>query len=73
MEKILDMKEQDGKKYYLVKWEGWDIKTCTWEEGSNVAHLKSFIKEYHQSRRYDQQHNLGIKKFEYIEPGMSPY
>lgn len=32
VEKILDMKEQAGKRYYLVKWLNWDVKTCTWEE-----------------------------------------
>ena len=31
VEKILDMKEQNGKRYYLVKWLNWDVKTCTWE------------------------------------------
>ena len=30
VEKILDMKEQNGKVYYLVKWLNWDVKTCTW-------------------------------------------
>jgi len=67
------MKEQEGKRYYLVKWLDWDVKTCTWEEEANVAHLKSLIKEYHQSRKFDQQNNLGIKKFDRIEVGMSPY
>lgn len=32
VEKILDMKEQNGKTYYLIKWQDWDVKTCTWEE-----------------------------------------
>ena len=44
VEKILDVKEQNGKKYYLVKWLGWDVKTCTWEEESNISHLKQLIK-----------------------------
>jgi len=26
------MKIQRGKKYFLVKWLGWDVKTATWEE-----------------------------------------
>lgn len=67
------MKQQDGKTYYLVKWLNWDIKTCTWEEEKNVAHLKSLIKDYHLSRKYDQQHNLATKKIDYIEIGTSPY
>lgn len=36
VEKIIDMKQQAGKTYYLVKWLNWDIKTCTWEEEKNV-------------------------------------
>jgi|JI6StandDraft_1071083.scaffolds.fasta_scaffold314808_1 hypothetical protein len=73
VEKILDMKEQGGKRYYLVKWLNWDVKTCTWEEESNVEHLKSLIKEYHQSRRYDRQQNIGLKKLDVISEGTSPY
>lgn len=30
VEKIIDEKMQGGKKYYLIKWKGWDVKTCTW-------------------------------------------
>ena len=44
VERILDVKEQNGKKYYLVKWLGWDVKTCNWEEESNISHLKQLIK-----------------------------
>ena len=66
VEKILDMKEQGGKKYYLVKWLNWDIKTCTWEEERNVEHLKSLIKDFHQSKKYDLQHNLGLKKTDWV-------
>lgn len=67
------MKQQGGKTYYLVKWLNWDIKTCTWEEEKNVAHLKNLIKDYQLSRKYDQQHNLATKKIDYIEIGTSPY
>ena len=31
------------------------------------------IKEYQNSKKFDQQNNLGLKKFDYVEPGMSPY
>ena len=67
------MKQQDGKNYYLVKWLNWDVKTCTWEEEQNVSHLKNLIKDYQNSRKFDQQHNIGIKKVDTIQVGMSPY
>jgi hypothetical protein len=56
-----------------VKWLNWDVKTCTWEEEKNVSHLKPLIKEFHHSRKFDQQHNIEIKKLDRVEVGMSPY
>jgi hypothetical protein len=35
--------------------------------------LKAFIKEFYNSRKFDQQHNIEIKKLEKVEVGMSPY
>jgi len=60
------MKQQDGKKYYLIKWLNWDVKTCTWEPEENVSHLKHLIKDYYNSRKFDQQKNIGVKKVETI-------
>ena len=73
VEKILDYKEQGGKAYYLVKWEGWDVKTSTWEEEKNVAHLRPLIKNFHNSRRHDEGRNAHHKRITQIEAGMSPY
>ena len=36
-------------------------------------HLKALIKDYHASRKHDRQNNLGLKQFDWIQPGMSPY
>jgi hypothetical protein len=60
------VKEQKGKKYYLVKWLGWDIKTCTWEEESNISHLKQLIKEFYNSKKYDQQRDLVVKRLDVV-------
>jgi hypothetical protein len=66
VEKIIDMKEQGGKRYYLVKWQDWDIRACTWEEAGNVEHLPALIRDYHKARKGDQQNNLSLKKFDYV-------
>lgn len=73
VEKILDMKMQGGKKMYLIKWLNWDVKTCTWEEEASICHLKHLIRDYHNSRKYDQQNNLALKILENVQPGTSPY
>ena len=73
VESILDMRIQEGKTFYLVKWDGWDVKTCTWEEEGNVKHLRSLIKEYNTSKKHDQCNNLGIKQLDWIQSGSAPY
>jgi hypothetical protein len=73
VERILDAKMQNGKKYYLIKWQGWDVKTCTWEEEANVAHLKPLIRDFVNSRKLDQRNDVAVKRFDLVEAGMSPY
>jgi hypothetical protein len=41
VEKIVDMKCENGKKWYLVKWRGFDSNSNTWEPEDHVSHLKS--------------------------------
>ena len=60
------MKEQDGEKYFLVKWQGWDVKTCTWEKQASVAHLKSLIKDYENTKKHDHHKNHGLKQVEWV-------
>lgn len=67
------MKEQNGRKYYLIKWQDWDVKTCTWEDEANISHLKPLIKDFIQSRKFDQQYDGGLKKLNVVSAGMSPY
>ena len=67
------MRVQEGKTYYLVKWHGWDVKTCTWEEESHVKHLRSLIKDYNNSKKHDQGNNLGIKRLDWVQSGSAPY
>lgn len=45
VEKILEDKIIEGRKHYLIKWEGYDYNSCTWEPIENL-NASSLMKEY---------------------------
>lgn len=73
VERILDMKMQEGEAYCLVKWKGWNITQATWEKLDGVVHLNVFIKDYLNYKKYDLNYNGSLKTIEEVFPGMNPY
>jgi hypothetical protein len=43
VERIIGEETWDGKKYYLVKWQGFDITMSTWEDASKVKNMPDLI------------------------------
>ncbi|CAD8125433.1 unnamed protein product [Paramecium sonneborni] len=54
IEQILDYKQYNGQKYYLVKWQGYNIRDCTWEKPEKIPNITQYLSEYEQNIR-----NLG--------------
>ena len=46
VENILDRKHENGEKFYLVKWKGFDSSENSWEPIRNLIHSKELIKEF---------------------------
>ncbi|CAD8113854.1 unnamed protein product [Paramecium primaurelia] len=49
IEKILDYKQYQGQKYYLVKWQGYNNRDCTWEKPEKIPNLIEYFSEYEQN------------------------
>jgi len=47
VEKIVKKRKfAGGPVKYLVKWQGWSIKDCTWEPSSNLTNIKYMVDEF---------------------------
>lgn len=46
VEHILDRRDVDGKRQYLVKWKGFDGKENTWEPIDNIKHCIEQVRDY---------------------------
>ncbi|XP_021968215.1 uncharacterized protein LOC110863264 isoform X1 [Folsomia candida] len=46
VESIRDMKIENGKRYFLVKWSGYDEKDNSWEPEENMQGSQKLISEY---------------------------
>ena len=55
VEAILDKKTRRGKRYYLVKWSGWDSSHNTWEPLENLVNSSVLIEEFESRQRQAQQ------------------
>ncbi|CAD8201939.1 unnamed protein product [Paramecium pentaurelia] len=66
IEQILDYKQYQGQKYYLIKWQGYNNRDCTWEKPEKIPNLPQYISQYEQNVK-----NLG-SNFYYIENDEPP-
>jgi hypothetical protein len=48
VESILDHADEDGKRFYLIKWQGWSHYHNSWEPSENLE-CPSVIAKYHTS------------------------
>jgi len=61
IENIIDEREVDGRPQYLVKWEGWPYRYCTWETEESFLENMDIIKDY------VKQKNEGIRRVFKVE------
>ena len=54
-EKILDVRTEDGRVEYEVKWKGYDNSENTWEPANHLMNAQRLLKNFHQRRRKRQQ------------------
>ena len=52
VEKIINCKYFNNKKYYLIKWLCYPINQSTWESKDNLKHLKYLIDEFEAQYPY---------------------
>ena len=38
--------DEHGKRFYLIKWKGWEERHNTWEPMSNLTNVKIFVQNY---------------------------
>jgi chromodomain protein Y len=50
---VLDLKIKNGKKYYLVRWLGYERNEDSWEPEENLIHAQDKLAAFHS--RYDNQ------------------
>jgi len=53
VEKICDIKFQDGGEMFLVKWKGYAMKHNTWESGKNLGNATEAIDAFHSTHVYE--------------------
>jgi Chromo (CHRromatin Organisation MOdifier) domain len=50
IEKIMDSKKENNTTYYLVKWEGYSMKDCTWEPRKHFTNSEHVIEEFEKTQ-----------------------
>ena len=50
-EAIIDMRKEDGKIEYLVKWKNWSKNDNTWEPPEHLNHAQRLLKTFHRDRQ----------------------
>ncbi|CAD8194013.1 unnamed protein product [Paramecium octaurelia] len=48
IDEILDYKQYNGQKYYLVKWQGYNNRDCTWEKPEKIPNLAQFLHQFEE-------------------------
>ena len=46
VERIITRKNKGKNKKYLIKWEGYPIKDCTWEPLSHLNNIPSLVEDF---------------------------
>ncbi|CAD8114840.1 unnamed protein product [Paramecium primaurelia] len=65
IEQILDYKQYNGQKYYLVKWQGYNNKDCTWEKPEKIPNLAQFLHQFEENLK---QHGSNFYHIDNDEP-----
>ena len=46
VEYIITSRTEGKKHYYLIKWEGYPIKDCSWEPISHLSNIMNMVNEF---------------------------
>ena len=49
VEYIITRRTKGKKYYYLIKWEGYPIKDCTWEPISHLSNIMGMVNEFNDN------------------------
>lgn len=74
-EKVLNIKEQDGKRILLIQWKSYSVENATWEPESKFTQLQihPLIQKYEKSKAKDQAKNYALQHAEKIDCGENPF
>merc|ERR1719193_2960388 len=53
VEKVCDIKFQDGQEMFLVKWKGYSMKDNTWEPRKNLGNATAAIDAFQSRQVYE--------------------
>ena len=71
VENIITPKNVGKRQFYLIKWEGYPIKDCSWEPISNLSNIMDMVKEFDENFPFSINQNLmnefilEFKKYKY--------
>lgn len=65
IEYIITRRTERSRNFYLIKWEGYSIKDCSWEPVSHLSNIKDMVKEFDDNFPYSINQKA-LKEF-YIE------
>ena len=65
IEYIITRRTERNRNFYLIKWEGYSIKDCSWEPVSHLSNIKDMVKEFDDNFPYSINQKA-LKEF-YIE------
>ena len=49
VDKIITRKIKKGKKFYLIKWEGYSIRYCSWEPLSHLNNILEMVEDFERN------------------------
>lgn len=65
VEYIITRRTEGKKNYYLIKWEGYPIKDCSWEPVSHLTNVMDMVNEFDDNFPYSIEQK-SLKEF-YVE------
>ncbi len=65
IEYIITRRTEGKKNFYLIKWEGYPIKDCSWEPISHLSNIKDMVQKFDDNFPYSINQKA-LKEF-YIE------
>ena len=62
IESIITPKIVGKKQYYLIKWKGYSLSDCTWEQKSNLSNVIDMVEDFDKNYPFSINHKA-LKQF----------